>query len=290
MELAVDHTHGIGLWPDNRLIAHSSGRGWRNVHAALATVNSWSGTLAPTGHPCIAYCVNRPAHLRRRLGTSGRHETRTVQPRQFITIPGHEATDWHRHGSSDMLMLYIRSELIEEMAQALSSHPTLASAVDLGLGTTDPLLEQIALTVLRLISEPELGTSALYVESLVNTLVLHVLQKGDANGPVVGRDAAIFRRIVDFIEASLGRDLTVAALANEAGMGLQTFSRKFASTFGATVHQYVLSRRLEKAKLLLAGTDTPIVEVALRCGFANQSHLAMAFKKATGLSPKAFRR
>lgn len=297
-EFGPAETHGIGFWPGNRVLAESVGRGWRNVYAALATVNSWSGELAPTGHPCLAYCVRRPAQLRRRIRGSGGLQVGTVQPRQFLMIPAHEATEWHRHGSSDMMMLYLRQDFIDSVARECRSRTAGGRSIDLALGATDPLLEQLALAVLRVLEAPEDGGSALYVDSLVHTLAAHLLRldrlgggRADDVGPGSRLDVggSGLRRTLDLVEAELDGELTVAKLAREAGLLPQTFARSFSRAHGTTVRQYVLQRRVEKAKHLLASTDVPIVDVALQTGFSSQSHLSTSFQKRLGVTPARYR-
>lgn len=293
-ELDRRNTHEIGFWPENRLITQSTGRGWRNAYAALATVNSWSGTLAPTGHPCLAYCVNRPAHLRRRQGDGSRHEVRTVRPRQFFVIPAHEESEWLRDGSSDMLMLYLRQDLIDALARERGSLAAPNADIDLNLGTVDPLLEQIVLALIDTLRPPEDGGSAMYADGLVHAAVLHLLRRqgmlsGQRASSRATDDGPALRRVIDLVEAAPGQGWSIPALAREAGLGPQTFARSFQKRFGTTVHQYVLGRRLDLAKRLLAATDLAIVEVALQAGFASQSHLSTAFKRLTGLTPSAYR-
>ena len=94
----------------------------------------------------------------------------------------------------------------------------------------------------------------------------------------------------DHIEASLDEDLSLEALAEEAGISVHAFPRAFRHRFGATPHQYVLARRTARARSLLADTDLPICEVALQTGFSSQSHLTSSFKKHTGVTPSAYRK
>ncbi len=56
-----------------------------------------------------------------------------------------------------------------------------------------------------------------------------------------------------------------------------------------TPHQYVIRRRIERAKQLLKQSDLRIVDIALACGFANQSHFSRHFRRIVGISPKEFR-
>ncbi|HEX4277414.1 MAG TPA: helix-turn-helix transcriptional regulator, partial [Bryobacteraceae bacterium] len=59
---------------------------------------------------------------------------------------------------------------------------------------------------------------------------------------------------------------------------------------GQSPHQYVLTRRIERARELLRNTDLPVVDVALAAGFSSQSHLAHWFLRQVGISPAAYRR
>lgn len=287
--------HDIGSWPNNTTLVDSSGRGWRNLHAALVNVKSWTGVLPATGHPCLGYCVNRPAQLSRQGGTKGQRLNGTLRPRQFHLIPANEPTEWRRHGTSDMLAVHVRQELIDEVASQMLRRRQSGFSVDLAIATTDPLLEQIVLALLTRLRQPEDGVSGLYVDSLAHMLAAHLVQVyGGANRDMREYAAPMARSSVrhmrDVIEANLGDSLTVDRLAREAGLTPRAFTRAFRRQFGVPVHQFVLGRRLQRAKDLLATTDDSIIDVALQTGFSSQSHLSTAFRKLTGLTPGEFRR
>ena len=67
------------------------------------------------------------------------------------------------------------------------------------------------------------------------------------------------------------------------------FLRLFKESMGLTPYRYVIERRVERARELLRRSSLPISEVALSCGFTDQSHLSWHFKRLVGLTPKAFR-
>jgi AraC family transcriptional regulator len=258
-------------------------------------VTGWTGTLPATGHPCLGYCVNRPAQLTRRREWSGDSVVGTIRPRQFHLIPGNEPTEWQRHGSSDMLTVHVRQDLVDRVASDLLSRSVKNYSVDLPLGATDPLLEQMVLAALSTLRRPEDGSSVLYVDSLAYMLATHLVHTYGAVPTVASEHEPVLtgpgvRRIPDLVEAHLAEDLSVDVLAREAGLAPRAFARAFRRQFGTPVHQYVLERRLEKAKELLAATDESIVEIALRTGFSSQSHLATAFRKLTGFTPKQYRK
>ena len=112
-EFDVQQTHSIERWDRNKLLLQSEGRGWSNLYVAVATVNSWSGTLNPTGHYCIGFCLRGRARLRVSVDADLVPQEATLSPRQFLIIPANESSRWERRGSSEMLMLYLKKELVE---------------------------------------------------------------------------------------------------------------------------------------------------------------------------------
>lgn len=63
----------------------------------------------------------------------------------------------------------------------------------------------------------------------------------------------------------------------------------FKEAMGVAPHQYVIQRRVERAKQLLAATELPIAEIALAVGCASQSHFSALFHRATGITPQCYR-
>jgi AraC family transcriptional regulator len=95
--------------------------------------------------------------------------------------------------------------------------------------------------------------------------------------------------VLDYIQAHLDRDLRLADLAAIVGMSQYYFCRLFKRSLEISPHQYVLHERIERSKRLLKQKDLAIVDIALMCGFKNQSHLTTLFRKSTGTTPKNFR-
>jgi AraC-like DNA-binding protein len=82
----------------------------------------------------------------------------------------------------------------------------------------------------------------------------------------------------------------VTALARAARLSPAHFSREFRRTFGESPHQYLLTRRLERAAALLRNTDRPITEICLAVGLRSVGSFTTSFGRAFGLSPAAYRR
>lgn len=93
-----------------------------------------------------------------------------------------------------------------------------------------------------------------------------------------------------FIQRHLHRRLTVADLAAEACLSEAHFSECFRAQTGLTPYQYLLRQRLGTARYLLTTTDQPLSEIAASTGFANQSALSHAFRRAYNHPPSELRR
>lgn len=99
------------------------------------------------------------------------------------------------------------------------------------------------------------------------------------------------RRTVEAaIEAGIGKPLSLASLAREAGLSSAHFSVCFKRTFGLTPHRYLLRTRVCEAQRLLREEHLPLSEIALCVGFADQSHFTQAFRRYTGVTPGKYRK
>jgi AraC family transcriptional regulator len=105
----------------------------------------------------------------------------------------------------------------------------------------------------------------------------------------VGLDQATLRRVSTYIEEHLAEDLSLSALAAVAYLSPYHFARLFKASTGSAPHQYVIGRRIERAKLLLSTTKWSLTTIAHTVGFAHESHLALHFRRLTGLLPSSFR-
>lgn len=116
------------------------------------------------------------------------------------------------------------------------------------------------------------------------------------DGPTAGgnpggksTNSAKHRRAMAYIEANLGRSITLDDIASSAAMSRHHFAREFRTATGMTPMRYLWSRRVRMAKAMLLGTDALLVDVSIMCGFSSQSHFTTMFKKATGRTPAVWR-
>ncbi|MET4023793.1 AraC family transcriptional regulator [Bradyrhizobium sp. S3.2.12] len=97
-------------------------------------------------------------------------------------------------------------------------------------------------------------------------------------------------RVVDYIEASIDRDLDLASLASVASMSVYHFARRFRETIGVSPHAYILCRRIRRAQEMLHRGGSSLTQVSAACGFSSQAHLTTAFRRGLGVTPGEYRR
>ena len=97
-------------------------------------------------------------------------------------------------------------------------------------------------------------------------------------------------RVLEYIDAGLGDDLSVTELAEVAGLSTAHFSRLFRATFDKSPHRFVLERRIRAAEKLLSNGQQTIAQVAYQLGFSSQAHFTQMFRRLTGRTPGQSRR
>jgi len=133
----------------------------------------------------------------------------------------------------------------------------------------------------------------LYGESLSLALTFYLYgryssTRHSGNEPKPKLSMSQIRLLQDYIHAHLAEDLSVSKLAGVVELSPHYFSCVFKNTIGITPHRYVLGKRINEGRSMLAKRQIPILEVAMALGFASQSHFTDVFRKVTGTTPKRF--
>jgi AraC family transcriptional regulator len=97
-------------------------------------------------------------------------------------------------------------------------------------------------------------------------------------------------RVIVYIDSNLANGIRSRDLARLVNLSASHFSRAFKSTVGVTPHRYITRRRIELACGLMRASDQALAQIAVLCGWSDQSHFCRAFRRVVGLSPDEWRR
>jgi AraC family transcriptional regulator len=133
-----------------------------------------------------------------------------------------------------------------------------------------------------------------YVEGLGLALAARLVSRCAVRRTTVKRrltlPAGRMRRVTEYIEAHLDEELSLGRIAEIAGLSLSHLKALFRTTAGVPVHQYIIGRRVERARRLLEQGDLPMSMVALEAGFSHQSHMARHMRRLLGVTPSELAR
>jgi AraC family transcriptional regulator len=158
----------------------------------------------------------------------------------------------------------------------------------------DETVGSLGRAMLPALSYPD-QTSQLFVDHVLLALGVHVAQTyGGMRAlprPVRGGLASWqVRRAKEILCANLDGRVQLTEVARECRLSVSQFSRAFRRSMGVAPHNWLLTRRVEAAKEKLRDHRLTLSDVALACGFADQSHLTRVFTRMIGVSPGAWRR
>ncbi|MEP6823937.1 MAG: AraC family transcriptional regulator [Ramlibacter sp.] len=200
-----------------------------------------------------------------------------------------EAHDGQRgtHEGFGYAMLYVDAGVMEDCRDR-------GAGIDAALHFSAPVVRDRAmgaalLLAIRAGGQPQ---ESLRAQELTRGVLTQLLQR---HGERTVRDAARpagaarMERVRAFLCAHYGRDITVDALAREAGLSRVHLTRAFALQFGVPPHLYLNAVRIHRAQQAMR-QGSALADVAADCGFADQSHFSRRFKGSVGLSPGAWLR
>ena len=209
-------------------------------------------------------------------------------------IPAYTAARWEMHDPNDTaLILSLPSVLMNTVAEENgfdSRHLEIRNRFQI----RDTQLENIC-WALKSEMESNYPSGRLYVDSLAISVASRLVASHSSiaphpakqNGGLGGRRLKL---TLAYIDDHLSEDLTLSQLASIAGISASHFKTLFRQSIGVPLHQYVVQRRLDRAKDLLMAGKLSIAEIALASGFSHQSHMARHLRRASGLSPLVMKR
>jgi AraC family transcriptional regulator len=291
-------THGSRKYTASTLLASSAGLGWSTLFAELRSHGAGETPVITRNNfeLCFAVVGNENG-LVRRTGAGQRQET--------IPLAG---TAWLSPvGVGDNVLaitapipkgmhLYLPTALFDRLAGDFDLPSAPAHSVRYAAGIRDGVISSIALSLL---AEMTLETAAgrMYAESASLMLAAHIIRNYCDSGSCRAiahaserLDQVRMQHVFDFISAHLGDEITLAGLAQVAGLSTFHFARMFARAFGVSPYRYVSRLRLEKAMAEIAAGKLSLAQIALNARFSSQASFTRAFVRATGTTPGEYRR
>lgn len=265
--------YSVSVMP--RFLVDSARVGWQGAYFT-DILGAREGTV---DHGHERYCLQRGLHREARRAL-GRRAWQEVPLGFSLWRSGDEQRfQWRAGGRSQFLFI-----APEQVATVLGDDRPLA-----GVGHDTPLRSpvlELIVDALQADLAQDSPAGPLVGDSLIAALIGHL--SGPRVAGVQGLSAQARDRAIDFIEARFTGPVLLHELADAAGLGIRQFTRAFREATGRSPHQYLLHRRIEQSKVLIR-EGLPLADVAVQCGFCDQSQLTRTFVRQVGTTPGRFR-
>ncbi|MFK7694337.1 helix-turn-helix domain-containing protein [Paenibacillus sp. HJGM_3] len=241
------------------------------------------------------------------LVREGRHEIHTVNrvyrlyPGDVVAVGSSQLHLGHKVGDEDMRCVVLHFDLQPYFDPAMMMyyrhfteiyHPL--EALNYIFLENEPVKQEVAriiLAILEEISEKPKGyeiAASMHIKHLLLTLL-----RGDRKGLLQGHegvDAAVMKRIIDYVDEHLAEKIRMEDVSRLVGMSYTYFSKYFKKGIGDSFTDYVNLRRIRNAERLLVTSDRSVTDIAAEVGIHNMAHFYELFKRHNGCTPKEYLR
>jgi AraC family transcriptional regulator len=246
--------------------------------------------VAPMAHHVIMAYNGMMQRMERRSGRSV--AIGTFRPGVVIIIPEGSSSRWDIPKPVDVVQLYLPHTTLERVAREADT----ATPIDLLERTAhpDPITSRLLLSAADAL-EGNGALDTLFRQQLTDLLATRLLAAHSGlptpSQPTMGGlSPKVLLRAIERLRSNSEADVSLAALASEAGLSRFHFCRAFKESTGLSPHAWLRQHRLEQAMNMLRDTDESVVSVAAALGYASQTAFAAAFRKLTGETPSDWRR
>ncbi|MGU7771860.1 helix-turn-helix domain-containing protein [Burkholderia sp. MR1-5-21] len=256
--------------------------GWQGFGAALLGIQAGTYRIPAADDHRVGVHVGAPT--RADCVCDGQRYTRIQAHGDADVIPAGMPGRWTDESDCRILRITFSDAFARATFDQLELKPSQAQ-IRRRMQVRDPRLQHIAWALAAEL-EADDASDPLYAESLCTALIVRLV---DAAPSLRGRRHALApkmaARVIDYIEDHLDQRLTLSELAALAAISVPHFKVLFRETLGMPVHQYIVQRRVERAKALLLEGRLSISQVALEAGFAHPSHMANWMNRLLGATP-----
>jgi AraC family transcriptional regulator len=267
----------MALDPSGAAIAH-----WQ--HEPLHDV------VEPMAHHVVMAYNGSVQRMERRSGRSV--AIGTFRPGVVIIIPEGSSSRWDIPKPVDVVQLYLPHTMLERVAREAD----VAAPGDLLERTAhpDPITSRLLMSAADVL-EGNAALDALFRQQVTDLLATRLLAAHTGSPTTFqptmgGLSPKVLLRAIERLRSDSDEDVSLAALASDAGLSRFHFCRAFKESTGLSPHAWLRQHRLEQAMNMLRDTDASVVSVAEALGYASQTAFAAAFRKLTGETPSNWRR
>jgi AraC family transcriptional regulator len=245
----------------------------------------------------------RPGHHTLSVYLQGGHDTHLIEtpgetgrPGCHCILPAEHESRWNVAGPLRFVHLYLSAGAwADRVVRLLDAEPRAVTLAQRIFGADTTLAAWAEGVAARDWQDP---AERLRIDALSQAALDHLVlqaarprQRQRAERAAGGLSGAARRRVLQFVDAHLDSPgLSLPALAAQAHLSEFHFARMFRISMGCSVHDWVATRRLDRARALLRETALPLADIAAACGYAGASHLSRHVKAATGATPGQLRR
>jgi AraC family transcriptional regulator len=246
--------------------------------------------VEPMSHHVIMAYNGSMQRMERRSGRSV--ATGTFRPGVVIIIPEGSSSRWDIPKPVDVVQLYLPHATLKRVADEAET----ATPTDLLERTAhpDPITSRLLLSAAGVV-ENNGALDRLFRHQLIDLLATR-LMAAHTSSPTTfqaamgGLSPKVLLRAIERLRSNSDADVSLDALASDAGLSRFHFCRAFKESTGLSPHAWLRQYRLEQAMNMLRNTDASIVSVAVEFGYASQTAFAAAFRRLTGEAPSDWRR
>ncbi|MFM0487869.1 AraC family transcriptional regulator [Paraburkholderia graminis] len=257
--------------------------GWQGFGAELVNVSAGLHRIPALKHHRVGVHVGGP--VRAHCLCNEKPHSRIQAHGDADVIPAGLDGQWSDESACTIFSVWIGEEFARKTAEQLAVKASDAQ-IRPQFQMRDARFQHLA-WALRAELEADDASDPLYAESLCTAMVVRLIGGAPSldgkERTLAPRTAA---RVTDFIEAHLDRRLTLSELAAQAELSVPHFKVLFRATLGVPVHQYVVQRRVERARTMLLQGRLSASQIALEAGFSHQSHMAHWIGRLLGVTPR----
>lgn len=208
-------------------------------------------------------------------------------------IPAQTPSRWEMHDNNDTaLLLSLPTSFLQAVANDAGICEDKLDILN-RFQVRDSTLETLSWAIKN---EVEAGcpSGRLYLDGLALAFASRLITQHSSirENPAVATERLNgnrLKRVLSLIEEQIGTDLSLHQIASVAGIGTSYLQTLFRNSMGISVHQYVIQRRVERAKALLLHDNLSLADVAEAVGFSDQSHMARQMRRVLNITPRALR-